>query len=186
MKFENLMIALVSVFFGISALTMGIAQFKNSEVGDMVLESIVDYENFKIISDYQTRQMLLVTDQLLITNSQQINRNYACLVIILAERMTPFNRTEYEQISRECISSDMKLDFTHPDSNISITDPLETYSKKIDEIWRLRRQAVWWQFGSIISFILGIACFILLTEKKVIDFSIKKKQNLKDKKEAKK
>src|SRR3989344_6206543 len=175
MKFEIWMSIFMALFFAISALLMAVAQIKNGEAADKILDSVINYENAKVVSDIELRQLLMVINRLLIANSQQINQNYGCLGTILAEKMEPFNQTLYEDIKNTCFYGNISLNITYPELNQTMFEnPIESYLHEIDNIWHLRRQAIRWQFGSIISFILGMACFIFLVEKKVIDFSMRR------------
>jgi len=160
---ENVLIILMSLFLGFSSLAMGISQITNSEATDKTIESIINYENSNILSDYQAKQLILMNSQLSLSNSKQINRNYACLTTILAEKMVPFNQTLYEQIKQGCIGDEFGLDIDYPNlDEYNLTNPIENYNKNLEKIYSLRTKASIWQMISIFSFILGVGCMIML------------------------
>jgi len=176
MKFETWMSLFMALFFAVSAITMATAQIKGGEAIDKTLDIIINYENAKIVTNSQLKHFLLATNQLLIINAQLINKNHGCLGTVFAEKMKPFNQSLYEDMKNSCFYDDMDLNITYPDLNQTVfEEPIKSYLNEIKGISTLRKQAMWWQYGSIISFIFGIACFIFLIEKKVIDFSIGRK-----------
>ncbi len=177
MKFENWCAILTSLFFALSALTMGFAQIKTSSATDLIIDSIIGYENSRIISDEEVKMMILETDRWIIQTSTQVNTNYACLGAILAERTEPFNRTLYGELLYHCIPQNFSIetiDFGTIE-NFNPSEPISSFNDKLNKIGNLRIWAIWLQGSSVIFFTLGVACLIFLIKKKVLDFSNKRR-----------
>ena len=172
--FEGWMVFFITLFFAISSIFLGISQTRNNEATDLVLESVISYENQRIFSDLDIKSLILLNSQQSAKLSEQVNTNYGCLISILAERMEPFDRELYDLAINTCKLNISKINY--PAKTNYTSNPIQEYTDKIEEIYDLRGKAKTWQFWSTISFMFALASFVLILEKRFIEHLIHKKE----------
>ena len=174
MEGKDIIAILMGILFASSAMFMSISQNRQNSASDRLIFSIISLENSDYIRGLQTDVDFSQTNLLIINNRMAINTNYACLALILAKDMHPFNQTIYEELKKSCLEP--KYEEIKIGELRNYSDPFLELNESFTFVKDYRAKSDFWQNLSIWSFILGILTVVWLIEWEVINRHFRKQK----------